>query len=174
MILKRKWLTLVVTHSVFIICGGCRVERSELPYYFPSLCCCSVTKLCLTLCNPMDCSISGFPVLHYLLEFAQTHVHWVSDAMKPSHPLPPSSLPALNLSQHQGFFRWVDPSHSGQSIGASASILPMNIQGWFPLGSIGLISLQSMGLSRVFSSNTIQKHQYFGTQPSLWWLLEKP
>ena len=69
----------------------------------------------------------------------------------------------------------------GQSIGASASVLPMNIQDWFPLGLTGLISLQSKGLSRVFSNTTAQKHQFFGTQPSLWsnshihtWLLEKP
>ena len=69
----------------------------------------------------------------------------------------------------------------GQSTGASASILPMNIQGWFPLGLTGLISLQSKGLSRVFSRGTIQKHQFFNTQLSLWsnshihtWLLEKP
>ena len=72
--------------------------------------CCSVAKLCLTLCNPMDCSRPGFPVLHYLLEFAQTHVHWVGDAIQPSHPLS-SSPPALNLSQHQGLFQWVGPLH---------------------------------------------------------------
>jgi len=61
-----------------------------------SLCCyCSVTKSCLALCNPMDCSMPGFPVFHYLPEFAQTHVHWVGDAIQPSHPLLPSSPPAL-------------------------------------------------------------------------------
>ena len=59
--------------------------------------CCSVTKLCLTLCDPMDCSTLGFPVLHYLPEFAQTHVHWVSDAIQPSHPLLPPSLPLLSI-----------------------------------------------------------------------------
>ena len=122
--------------------------------------CCSVTKLCPTLCDPMDCSMPGFPVSHYLLEFAPTHVHWVSDAIQPSHPLLPPSPPALSLSQHQGLFQWVGSSHfgslatlDGQSIGpsASASVLPMNIQGWFPLGLTGLIS---KGLSRVFSSTT--------------------
>ena len=61
-------------------------------------CCCLVAQLCLTLCNPMDCSTPGFPVLHYLPEFAQTHSHRVSDATQPSHPLLPSSPPALNLS----------------------------------------------------------------------------
>ena len=74
-------------------------------------CHCSVTQSCLTLCDPMDCSTPGFPVLHYLLEFAETQVHWVSDAIQPSHPLSPSSPPALNLSQHQGFFQWISSSY---------------------------------------------------------------
>ena len=125
-------------------------------------CCCSVTKSCLTLFDPMDCSTPGSSVLHYLPEFAQTHVHWVSDTVQPSHPLSPSSPPALNLSQHQGLFQWVSWlfTSGGQSTGASASAsdLPMNIQGWFPLGWTGLISLQLKVLSRVFSSTTIWKH----------------
>ena len=75
------------------------------------LCCCSVAKSCLTLCNPTDCSTPGFPVLHYLPEFAQTHVHWLSDAIQPPHPLSPTSPPALNLSQHQSLFQWVSSSH---------------------------------------------------------------
>ena len=71
---------------------------------------CSVAKLCPTLCDPMDCSAPGFPVLHYLPEFAQTLVHWLGDAILPSHsPLSPS--PALNLSQHQGLFQWVGSLH---------------------------------------------------------------
>ena len=69
---------------------------------FCCYCFCSVAKSCLTLCYPMDCNIPGFPVLHYLPEFVQTHVHWVSDAIEPSHPLLPPSPPALSLSQHQG------------------------------------------------------------------------
>ena len=68
-------------------------------------CCCLVTKLCLTLCNPMDGSTPGFPILHYLPELAQTNVHRVSDAIQPSHPLSPPSPPALNLSQHHGLFQ---------------------------------------------------------------------
>ena len=64
----------------------------------------SVTKLCTTLCNPMDCSTPGFPVLHQLLEITQTHVHRVGDAIQPSHPVSSPSPPALNLSQHQGLF----------------------------------------------------------------------
>ena len=71
----------------------------------------SVTQSCLTLCNPLDCSAPGFPVFHYLPEFAQTHVHWVSDAIQPSHPLSPPSPPALSLSHHQGLFQWVSSSH---------------------------------------------------------------
>ena len=108
----------------------------------------------------MVCSTPGFLVLHCLTEFVQTLVHWVSDAIQPSHPLPPPS-PALNLSQHQGLFQWVFTS-GGQSTGASAtaSVLPMNIQDWFPLGFTNLISLLSKGLSRIFSS-TIWKHQLF-------------
>ena len=76
-------------------------------------CCgyCSVAKSCLTLCNPMDCSMPGFPILHYLLKFAQIHIHWVSDATQPSHPLLPSTPFAFNLSQNQGVFQWVIPLH---------------------------------------------------------------
>ena len=120
-------------------------------------CCCSVGQLYLTLCNPMDCNPPGFP---------QTHVHWVSDIIQPFHPLSSPSPPAINLSQHQGLFKWVSSSHpsGGKIIGvsASASVLPMNTQDRFPLGGTGWISLQSKGLSRVFSNTTAQKHQFFG------------
>ena len=75
-------------------------------------CCCLVAKLCLTLSlTCMKCSTTDFCVLHYLPEFAQTQVHWVSDAIHPSHPLSHPSPPALNLSQHQGLFQWVSSSH---------------------------------------------------------------
>ena len=114
------------------------------------------------LCNSMDCNTTGFPVLHHLLELAQTHVHWVGDAIQPSYPLSFPSPPAFYLSQHQGLFKWVSSSYPrGQSIGASASVLPMNIQDWFPLGWTGWISLQSKGFSTVFSNNTVQKYQFF-------------
>ena len=72
---------------------------------------CSVAKLCLTLCDPMDSSLPGFLVLHFLPRFAQTHVHWVSDTIQSSHPLFPPSPPALNLSQNWGLFQWVNSSH---------------------------------------------------------------
>ena len=71
----------------------------------------SVAKLCPTLCDPMNCSTPGFSVLQYLLELAQTHIHWVNDAIQPSHPLLSPSPPAFNLSQHQGLFKWVSSSH---------------------------------------------------------------
>ena len=76
-----------------------------------AVCCCSVTKLCLTRCNPKDCSMPGFPVPHHHSEFAQVHVHWISDAIQPSHSLSPLSPPAFNLSQHQSLFQWVGSSH---------------------------------------------------------------
>ena len=76
-----------------------------------SLCRCSVTKLCLTLCDPMDCSTPGLHVHHQLLGFTQIHVHWVSDVIQLSHPLSSPSPPALNLSQHHGLFNWVSSSH---------------------------------------------------------------
>ena len=82
------------------------------------------------LYDPMDCSTPGFPVLHCLQELAQIHVHWVSDAIQSSHPLLPLSPFAFNLSQHQGLFplTWLSLS-SGESIGASASVLPMDADG---------------------------------------------
>ena len=129
----------------------------------------SVSQTCPTLCSPMDYSTAGFPVHHQLPELAQTHVHRVSDAIQPCHPLLSSSPPAFNLSQHQGLFQCQFFTSSGQSIGASASasVLPVNIQGLFPLEWTDLISLQSTGLSRVFSNIIVQKHQFFGAQLSL-------
>ena len=85
----------------------------------------------------------GFSILHQLPELAQTHVHWVSDAIQPSQPLSSPSPPALSLSQHQDLFWWVNSSHQvAKSIGASASasVLPMNIQDWSPLGWTGWLS----------------------------------
>ena len=145
-------------------------------------CCCSVAKSCPTFCDPMDGSKPGFPVLHYLPEFAQTHIHWVAEC----HPTISSSIAPFSSCPQSFPAPWCFPmsqlsASSGQSIRASASVLPMSIQGWFPLGLIGLISLLSKGLSRVFSNTTVQKHQFFSTQPSSWsnchihtWLLEKP
>ena len=100
----------------------------------------------------MNCSLPGFPDLHYLPEFVHTQVHWAGDAIQPSHPLSLPSPPALNLSQHQGLSdepslptRWPKRWSFSFSISpsVSASVLPVNIQGWFPLGMTGLTSLLS-------------------------------
>ena len=120
----------------------------------------SVAQSCPTLCNPMDCSMLGFPVHHELPELTQTHVHWVGDAIQLFHPLSSPSSPALNLSQNRGLFQWVSSSHQvGHSIGASDSalVLPVNIQGWFPLGLTGLISLQYKCRSHKHQMMTVTK-----------------
>ena len=123
----------------------------------------------VSLCDPMNCSMPGLPVHHQLPEFTQTHVHQVSDAIQPSHPLSSPFPPAPNPSQGQSFpmsqlFAW-----GGQSTGVSAlaSFLPKNTQGWSPLKRTGWISLQAKGLSSVFSNTTVQKHQFFGAHLSL-------
>ena len=110
----------------------------------------------------MDCSTPGFPVRHQHPELAQTHVHRVDDAIQQSHPLLSPSL-AFNLSQHQGLFKWVSSSHQVAKVLAFQLQLqvPTNIQDWFPLGWSDWISLESKGLSRVFSNTTVQKHQFF-------------
>ena len=134
-------------------------KASEMLILF-CLICCSVTKSCLALCNPVNCSTPGFPVLHYLSESPQIHVHWVSDAIQSSHLLSSPSPLALIFSQHQDLFQWVSSSHQVAKV--LEFQLPMNIQGWFPLGLTDLISLLSKGLSRVFSSTTVlQNHQVF-------------
>ena len=97
-----------------VVCWKCTPAKTLLLcFWSPELycCCCSVTQLCPTLCDPMDCSTPGFPVHHQLPELAQTHVHRVGDAIQTSCPLSSSSPPAFNLSQHQGLFQWVSSSH---------------------------------------------------------------
>ena len=127
----------------------------------------SVTQLCLTLFNPMNRSTPGLPVHHQLPEFTQTPCpssRWCHPAIS-SFVIPfsscPQSLPASGSFPMSQLFAWGD-----QSIGvsASASVLPMNPQDWSPLRWAGWISLQSKGLSRVFSNTTVQKHQFFSTQ----------
>ena len=124
---------------------------------------------CLTLCDPMNLSTPGLRVHHQLPESTQTHVHWVGDAIQPSHPLSSPSPLTFNLAQHQGVFQMSQLFASGgQSVGVSVSksVLPMNTQDWSPLGWTGWISWQSKGLSRVFS--TVQKYQFFGAQLPLY------
>ena len=144
----------------------------------------SVAQSCPILCNPMNRSTPVLPVHHQVPEFTQTHVHWVGDAIQPSHPLSSPSPPALKSFPASGSFPTSQLFASGgQSIevSASTSVLPMNTQDWSSLGWTGWISLQSKGLSRVFSNTTVQKHQFFATQLSSQssshiptWPLEKP
>ena len=143
----------------------------------------SVAQSCPTFCNPMNRSMPGLPVHHQLPEFTKIHVHRVGDAIQPHQPLLspsfcPQSFPASGSFQMSQLF-----ASGGQSIGVSAStsVLPRNTQDWFPLGWTSWISLQSKGLSRVFSNTTVQKHQFFGAQLSSQstshihtWPLEKP
>ena len=130
--------------------------------------------------DPIDCIIWGFPVPQQLPVLNQTHVHWVSNTIQPSHPLLSLSPPAFNISQYQGFYRWVSSSSGGQSIGVStsASVRPINDHDWFPVGWTDWISLLYKGHSGVFSNTTVQKHQFLGAQLSLQsihtWPLEKP
>ena len=138
----------------------------------------SVIQSCPTFCHPMDCSMPGLPVHHQLPEFTQTHIHWVGDATQPSCPLSSPSPPAFYLSQHQVFtndvalcIRW--PNYWSFSF----NINPSKEYSW-------LISFRIdwFNLLAVISSNiTVQKHLFFGVQPSLWsnslihmWLLGKP
>ena len=134
----------------------------------PNCCCCfSVTQLCLTLCYPMNCSTLGFPVHHHFPEFAQVQVHGISPTISSSDALfsfHPQSFPASGTFPMSCLFT-SDDWNTGTS--ASASALPVNIQGWSPLRLAGLISLLSKGLSGVFSSSTVQKHQFFCILPSL-------
>ena len=129
----------------------------------------SITQSCPTLCDPMSCSTPGLPVHHQLQKFTQTHVHWVGDAIQPSHPLSSPSPPALNLSQHQGLsnesalcIRW--PKYWSFSFNISPS---NEYSGLISFRMDWLISLQFKGLSRVFSNTTVQKHQFFYAQLSL-------
>ena len=140
------------------------VDKSFLPQFS------SVTQSCPTLCSLMGCSTPGFLVHRQLPELSQIHLHQVSDAIQPSHPLWSPFPPAFNLFPASGSFLMSQFFISGgQNIGASASatVLPVNIQDWYSLGLTGLILL-SKWFSRVFSNTTVQKHQFLGTRPSLW------
>ena len=147
--------------------------RGSVPGY-----CCSVTQLCPTLWDPMDCSTPGFPVLHHLRELAQTHVHWIGNAMSSV-----ASFSCIQSFPESGSFLMSQLFVSGgQSIGASASasVLPVNIQDWFSLGLTGC-SPCSTRLSRDFPTpqfkitNSSALSLLFGpTLTCISWLLEKP
>ena len=143
----------------------------------------SVAQLCPTLCDTMNCSTPGLPVHHQLPKFTQTHVHWVGEAIQPSHPLlspspPPPIYPSIRVFSNEPTLRMRWPKYWSFSF----SIIPSKEQpGPSPLEWTDWISLQSKGLSRVFSNTTVQKHQFFSAQLSSQpnshihtWLLEKP
>ena len=113
----------------------------------------------------MDCSTPGSSVLHCLLEFAHIHVHWVVMLSNPPSSATPFSFSRQSFPAPRSFPVSQLFTSGGQRIGASASVLSMNVQGWFPLGLAGLIS---KGLPRVFCSTTVWKHQFFSAQSSLW------
>ena len=122
----------------------------------------SVAQSCPTLCDPMNYSMPGLPVRHQFPEFTQTHVHPVSDAIQPSHPLSsllllPPIPSSIRVFSNESTLRMRWPKYWS---------FPKNTQDWSPLEWTGWISLQYKGLSRVFSNNTVKKHQFFSAQPS--------
>ena len=151
------------------------INKYQISYHFSS-----VAQSCPTLCDPMNRSMPGLPVHHQLPEFTQTHDHRVSDAIQPSHPLSSPSPSAPNPSQHQSLFQWVNSSHE------AAKVLEFQLQHHSfqrnPRADLlqnGLVG--SPCSPRVFSSTTVQTHQFFGAQLSSQsnsyihtWLLEKP
>ena len=110
---KPEW-TFWPAQYILFICILLPSPKISLIIYFPlrQICsCCSTTHSCPTLCNPVDCGTQGFPVHHHLLELAQTHIHWVSDAIQLSHPLMSLSPPAFYVSEHHSLFHWVSSFH---------------------------------------------------------------
>ena len=163
---KKSRMFLKWTFFFFLVCYSCFSSSGAWSRLLVSLSstfflCCSVAQSCLILCNSMDCSMPCFPVLHYLLEFAQTRVLWVNDAIWASHPQSPPSPPALNLSQHQNFFpnEWTLCTRWPKYWIFSFSISPSNEYSgriFFRIDCFDLLAVQ--GISRVFSSTTVWKH----------------
>ena len=145
-------------------------RRSILRNIIVSICC-SVTKSCPALCNPMDCSTPGFPLLHRLSEFAQTHVHWVGDAIQPSHPLSSPSPPALNLSHYQGLSQGVNCSmrwpkywsFSSSPFNEYSGLISCRID-WFDLAIQG--TLKSLLQHHNFKTSVLQCSAFFMIQIS--------
>ena len=136
------------------------ISQCLILYTFSSVQFSSVVQSCLTLCDPMDCSTPGLPVyqLHQLPEYTQTNVHWVSDAIQPAHPLSSPSLPALNLSQHQGLFKWVRPKYWSFSF----SISPSNEYS-------GLISFRMDWLDLLAVQGTLKSVQHNSSKVWILW-----
>ena len=184
---RAKWQVSVRRHILGCVLtnphlSGCSIQshvpRSPRPFHFLVVQLLSHLQLFLT---PWTAAHQASLSITYLWEFAQTHNHWVHDAIQPFHPLSSPSPPAFSLSQHHLISRLF--ASGGQSFGAlpSASVFPMNIQHWFPLRLTGLMSLLFKELSGIFSKATVQRHQFLSVQPFLLscshirtWLLEKP
>ena len=146
-------------------------------------CCCLITKSCPTVCDPMEGSTPGFPVLYYLYRVSPDSCPWSLWCYPTiSSSVAPFSSCAQSFPPSESFLMSWFFTPGGQSIraSASASVLSINVYDWFPLGLTGLISLLSKGLPGVFFNTRVRRHQFFSTQPSLWsnsyictWLLEK-
>ena len=130
----------------------------------------SVPQSCPILCDPMDCSMPGFPVHHQLLKVAQIQVHGGGDAIQPSHPWSPPSLPAFNLSQHQDLLQWVSfPIRCSKYWSFSLSVsISYEYSGLIFFRNDWHDLLECKGLSRVSSNTTVWNYQFFSTQLSLW------
>ena len=123
--------------------------------------CCLVAQSCLTLCGPMNHSTPGLPVHHQLLEFTQTYVRWVSDAIQQSHPLSFRSPPALNLSQHQGLFKWISSLHQ------VAKVLEFQLQHQSSNEHPGLISFRMDWLDLLAVQGTLKSLQHHSSKASI-------
>ena len=153
--------------------------ESDFKFHTYNLCCFPVTKSRPTLCNPMNYWMPGSSVLHYLQEFAQTHAHWFSDAIQPSHPLLSPIPLALNLFQHRDLFQWVGSYHQVAKLlelQLQQQSFQMNTLGWFPLGLTGLTlkskdaqesslaqfeSINSSVLSLLYGPTLTSMHNYW-------------
>ena len=166
--LKNSMERSLVNYSSWVTKSWTRLSILTLMFWLVSLVS-SVAQSCPILCDPVNRSTPGLPVHHQLLQFTQTHVHhqWchpaISSSAIPEFSSCPQSLSASGSFPMSQLFAW-----GGKSIevSASASVLPMNTQDWSSLGWTGWISLQSKGLSRLFSNTTVQKHQFFCAQLS--------
>ena len=122
--------------------------------------CCSIAQSCLILCNPMNCSMPGFPVLHHLPELVQTHVHWVSDAIQPSRPLSSSSPPAFNFSKHRGLLKWVSSSHQFSSVQSLSHVQLFAIP-WTAACQASLSFTISWSLLKLMSIESVMLSNHF-------------
>ena len=146
--------------------------ESQRDFFFFFFFCCSVAQSCPTLWDTTDCSMPGFPMLNCVPQLGQTHVHWVSDAIQPCHPLSPPSSLAVSLSQHQRLLQWVSSSHQ------VAKVLALQLQhqsfqwifrtNFLYYGLVGSpCSPRDSQESSPIASPVVQKHQFFGAQLSL-------